>query len=543
MTKALGVVVAALAAAACGGGSNGKSSASTEPTPTPTTSTPPAATPLPTTPDTPTPPSTTTTTPPTPAPPPPPVTLDAWTFYSTDQGLSASPNDVSADEAGNVYVAGYDALYVKQRGETAFKKFDAAAGLTKNCYGSTDAERQAFIRVAQPKDGAGNPLPLSMCPVISVAGTSAGKAVIGFKGVGTDSDADATWAIYSGGADVVSFDGTTVTRDRHVLVASPPGVICEFPICSVVDPTDPTGVKCLTPELGSDGYPICHPWGTWTDGRLKLRQVQRIVVNRKPGIGQGDVAMGGTHSNVTVLVAKPGDRGWVDLAKGDPAWADTKYVWEHEHPYDTVSGVFLTGEAWALGFDPASGNLWTSNQFRTFHVGLYNSMTRPTVHQWWGDNVYLPALWAPQMDPFDGAGRDNVQSLSFCNDGTMWIASLGHGLARVRSDGSVSYFSVPVPGGDLLASVACDPSDSSVWVGSAFDGGIHRLKNGQWSTIPAGAPAFALTGPVRSIQIDRWATPRIVYFAHLSQTQTTTNPDGTKSTVVLPGGVSAYAGP
>ena len=42
-------------------------------------------------------------------------------------------------------------------------------------------------------------------------------------------------------------------------------------------------------------------------------------------------------------------------------------------------------------------------------------------------------------------------------------------------------------------------------------------------------PAFA-RGPVRSIQIDRWATRRIVYLAHLESS-------------VGPGAVTAYDGP
>jgi hypothetical protein len=88
-------------------------------------------------------------------------------------------------------------------------------------------------------------------------------------------------------------------------------------------------------------------------------------------------------------------------------------------------------------------------------------------------------------------------------------------------------------------SVACDPSDGSIWAGSAFDGGIWRLKGGAWTTLPAAAPAFALTGPVRSIQIDRWASPRIVYFAHQAVSRRAA--DGTITTA--PGGVSAYSGP
>ena len=67
-----------------------------------------------------------------------------------------------------------------------------------------------------------------MCPVISVAGSTPNRAIIGFKGVGTDGDTDADWAVDSGGADVVTFDGRTLARERHVRIATPPGYVCEF---------------------------------------------------------------------------------------------------------------------------------------------------------------------------------------------------------------------------------------------------------------------------------------------------------------------------
>jgi hypothetical protein len=442
------------------------------------------------------------------------VTVGAWTFYSVDQGLTPSIQDVSADEGGNVYVAGYDALFVKARGEAAFRRVDpVAAGLTPTCRGTTDAEREAFRSLAAP------PVPPSVCPVISVAGTSAGKAVVGYKGVGTDQDRDGNWALWSGGADVVAFDGASLSRVRHVLVASPPGVVCE----TWLDP--PTNSQCwVTGDF------------TWVRGRHKMRQIQRIAVNRRAGIGRGDVLMGGTHGTFALLVANPAQRGWSAFdqapagAAKDPRWADAQYVWEHEHADDTTapSGVFRSGTTWALAFDPATGVAWGANEFRLASMPGYASMRRPAANNWWG-SVERTTIWRPEADPSSAALRDNVQSIAFCDDGTMWIASMGHGLARRRPDGTTSFFSVP--GGNGLAAVACDPSDGSIWAGSAFDGGIWRLKDGAWSTLPPEAPAFARTAPVRSIQIDRWASPRIVYFAH----QAAPAPG--------PGGVTAYAGP
>jgi hypothetical protein len=121
--------------------------------------------------------------------------------------------------------------------------------------------------------------------------------------------------------------------------------------------------------------------------------------------------------------------------------------------------------------------------------------------------------------------RDNVQSMSFCDDGTLWVGSAGNGLAMIDPSGSVSF--VPSPDNYVYA-VACDPSDHSVWVGFG-DGGFGRYKDGKWWTADTTLPKFASTAPVRSIQIDRWSSPRVVWFAHLASK-------------AGPGGVTAYSG-
>jgi ligand-binding sensor domain-containing protein len=112
---------------------------------------------------------------------------------------------------------------------------------------------------------------------------------------------------------------------------------------------------------------------------------------------------------------------------------------------------------------------------------------------------------------------DAVSSLSFCDDGTLWIASYLHGLARRGTDGSISYLGPPPGHGDGASAVACDP-DGSVWVGFEW-GGFGRWNGSSWWTIDQESPPpFAATSIVRAIQIDRWASPRTVYFS-LEQTQ------------------------
>jgi hypothetical protein len=445
----------------------------------------------------------------------PPVRAGAWSYWSAKQGLSSAVRDVSADEAGNVYVAAGDAVFAKRRGDDDFLRFDAAnAGLTRNCHDEAD------IKNPSP---AGAP---ELCPIISVAGTTAGRAVIGFQGVGTDSDADARWALYSGGADVVTFDGTALKRERHVLVASPPGVMCETQFLY-----DAQGniTGCKDPWLGD----------TWTSGRLKMRQIHRLVANHDASrsLSHGDVLLGGTHGTIAILVAHPAERGWIDTTHGDPAWADALYVFEHEHPACTwpADGRFLTGTGHALAFDPTTNVPWYANEFKTASLPGYAQSRHPDAHAWWGPQEPPSphiAWWQPEGNPDDANLRDNVESLSFCDDGTLWIASSVHGLARRAPDGSVSYVDLPAGLGDNATAIACDPSDGSVWVGFGW-GGFGRLKDGRWTSLDGlvglDAPAF-VGNPVRSIQIDRWTSPRVVWFAHVP-------------TRGGPGGVTSYAGP
>lgn len=460
-------------------------------------------------------PSSSTPAPPTQPPPPvnppsaptvaPPVVMGGYAFYGVDQGLSATVHDVSADEGGNVYVAAGDAVYARARTDRDFRKFTPdQAGLTRNCH---DPQ---YIKTANPPDAP------ATCPVISVAGAAAGKAVIGFQGVGIDYDYDAPWALDSGGADLLSFDGTSLTRDRHVSLASPPGVVCEQ--------RSADGTTCLTTWTGS----------TWVSGRKKMRQVLNVVVNHDASrpLSYGDVYFGATHGSLGILAAHPDQRGWIDTTKGDPAWADTKGVWEHEHPAKSwPDGRFLTGQSTGLALDPITGVPWFSNQFFTTSFPSYATIPHPAADGYWSAMTAFLAFWQPQGNPDDVTLRDNVSGLSFCGDGTLWVASSNHGIGHLdTATGAFTPVALPNGYGNAASAIACDPSDGSIWVGFTW-GGFARWKGGAWTGfVPQNAPQFTWN-PVLHIQIDRWATPRIVYLAHVA------------SAKYGPGGVTVYTGP
>jgi hypothetical protein len=449
---------------------------------------------------------------PVPCPPPSPtvkapVVMGGFSFYGTDQGLTATPWDASADEGGNAYVAAGDAVFVRKAGDRDFTRVDpAAAGLTTNCWSEADIKNES------PSGSA------HVCPVISVAGAAPGKAVLGFRGVGLDYDFDAEWARRSGGADVVSFDGTKLTRDRHVFIASPPGMVCEH----WANP--PTNTVCDASEnyIGS----------TWVSGRKgKGRVVTRIAVNhdKSRSLSYGDVLLGSNHAVISVLVANPDRRGWVDATKGDPEFADTKGVWEHEHPAIVgTDGRFLTGECQAIAFDPRTNIPWFANEIRTASLPDYARVSHPDWRAWWGDMDPLRpflALWGDAANP---GYWDAVTGISFCADGTMWVSS-AHGLKRRDLGGSWSDVAMPPSSDQRATAVACD-TDGSIWIGFDY-GGFARLKDGAWQDgVPQGAPAFT-ANPVRSIQIDRWSSPRVVYLTHPA---TKEHGDG---------GLTVYAGP
>ncbi len=423
----------------------------------------------------------------------PPLSAGGWTFYGTGQGLSATITDVSADEAGNVYVAGGDAVYAKTRGAQGFSRFGAEVGLTTNC---DEAETQ-------------------LCPVISVAGGGAGQAFIGLQGIGTDDDNDPMWEQTSGGVDELSFDGTRLRKARHVLIASPPGAVPE------------------------NAYTMKY-------GRRKGRQLFRVVFNHAPGLNYGDLWMGGTHVGFSVLFGDSALEGWQDWPNQYP---DSMGVWEHDHPaIETEAGAIETGDYYAIAIDPISGDPWAASEYRAASKKGYGSGPGQMWNPLWPaynpsdpNHSYLD-VWPDcvgssdpncEYDIDNPAWKDDTESMTFCADGTQYFGSSTLGIAVRQTNGQISYIDLPSGYGDDVYALACDPSDQSVWVGLGW-GGIARLHpDGSFSFMPTNlnAPAFAQQ-PVRSIQIDRWANPRIVYFAQMQDAKT-----------LAAGGVTAYSGP
>jgi hypothetical protein len=539
-------VAGALALAACGGTSNGSGGVAggSQPNAGPDAGT-----------------ATTTTIPDAGSPPVvlrPPISLDGWTFYGAEQGLPVEVFDVSADEGGNVYAAGGDGIYAKVASASRspatdlFTRFDAAsAGITKNCYQGLDPFRATsadLYRIDHPQP----PGPPAMCPIISIAGASAGRLIVGFHGYGTDGDLDGEWAKDSGGLDVLRFDAAagTLARTRHVHVATPPGVICGQHETSA-------NPNVLGPCAGFDEFMLF--------GRRKLHKVYRLVVNHHQGTAQyGDVWMGGTHTTLAAFFNDQAEaRGWYGnqwirgctTAPGADPSVCPKFsdlvngswnVFEHEHPaFNGTSfpgrpgvpmGPDRTGDTWAMAIAP-DGQPWAHNSLRLASMNSNTAdlssvfMTYTRVFDLWPDTPNTPTTLPTDPNP----GDDNVQSMTFCPDGALWVGSINHGLARVdTSTGAISSVGLP-GGGQNVWAVACDRR-SNLWISTDFAEIVrYDTTAGTFSMAPPTLPELA-RHVAWNIQIDEWSQPNpVVYFAMRSFTD--------KQGQLHPGGVVAFGGP
>ncbi len=162
-------------------------------------------------------------------------TVPGWTFYGPQHGGPRTAFGVSADPAGNLWVAGGDdGLFLLTPGATRFRRFTAADGLAS--YADDDG--------------------VHGYRVLSVAGATAHSAIVGYQGIhGGADEADPAWMVKSGDADRVEWNGAGLLV-KHFDLATPPGVSTTYP-----------------------------------QGRDKIRDVFRIVYDAK----SGDVWFGGNH--------------------------------------------------------------------------------------------------------------------------------------------------------------------------------------------------------------------------------------------------------
>lgn len=353
-----------------------------------------------------------------------------WQLLGAAQGLPPEVRGVSADEGGNLWVAGgASGLFVLTPGATQLRRFTVADGLTGY------------------DDGTG----LHGQAVISVAGGPPGTVFVGYQGLPGCSDAferynfqpdggftlDAAhrYIWKSGDADRVSLAGAGISV-VHYDISSGPGIVKPEP-----------------------------------QGREKICSVLRIAYHAPTS----SVWFGGNHG----------------VAWGD---ARSAAVTEHTHPaingYKAVSlpdggsgyhYVLLTDNYYGLSVQ-RSGDVWIggANRSANFRAVTLNDF-------WQGDYEIQKTkidVW-PDAQPFDAypwqRDDDNVSDMAAMSDGTVWVSSVSHGLAHWTPSG-ISYLrDTTIQSSGKATALEADPQDGSLWIGYIW-GGVSRLKDGKiWS--------------------------------------------------------------
>jgi ligand-binding sensor domain-containing protein len=167
---------------------------------------------------------------------PPPISMHGFVNYSTLHGLPTTVYDVSADETGNIWAAGYEALYLLRPESTGFEELTEKNGLQK-------------------------------WKVLSVAGLGPNEVMVGYEGVfGGKEDNDPQWMVRSGGVDRLQLAENSMLQGTHYVIHTPADEYC---------------------HVGSEGD-ACY------NGRYKIRNVY-IIRPLLSGPFAGDIWFGGNH--------------------------------------------------------------------------------------------------------------------------------------------------------------------------------------------------------------------------------------------------------
>jgi len=416
----------------------------------------------------------------------PPTLGASWTFYGTAEGMP--PNNVmgvTADEDGNVYVAGGDAgLLVQRGGQGAFHAYGIADGLHPYGYLMADMAKLKGVPEGSPSDP--NPS-LAATPVMSVAGGKGGTVFVGYQGKPGCEDAwkwdqwskPSDWgdpAVYkSGDADKVTLAAAGSISVVHYDIFSGPGVV--------------------------DAEP---------GGREKLCSIWRIVYQH----GTNYVWFGANHG----FAFGKADFAGNPICNGQVGCAG---VWEHVHPaFNDSVGDLVTQDYWGVAVDPLSqggfhdvwfGGMARTTRFRFGETGGSYWNAQPLTEAWTKSNINDPAkaafkaawqnrvdVWPDDVGEYDSSGNPTFPTPAQWNDGldlvsgiaadpadnSVYIASFAHGIRHLGHDGNFLGDITTDPKNfnkglfaNNVSAIAID-TDGSLWVGYKYEGGISRIHKG-----------------------------------------------------------------
>jgi hypothetical protein len=393
--------------------------------------------------------------------PPPAIAFPSvatWTFYGPQHGGPHDVYQVSADQGGNIWVAGgEDGLFLLRPGATNFERFTMADGLRPYGY---------------LPDGS-DPVGPKFLKVIAVTGGPAGTVFVGYEGrpgceINWDSrdPAAVDASIYkSGDADRVTIDATGKLSVVHYDIFSGPNVVSNE-----------------------------------KRGREKLCTIYRIVWNPD----SNDLWFGGNHGFAW------GDPNYA----GDPTcngqWACSG-VLEHSHPAinGAIAGQYLTSNYRGIAVDPVTKDVWFGGEIRTtrFHWNAVSGSPRQKFYDGTSGAAWLTEGYNDMINPppcpslaatpcyinnridvwRDAKGEgsypglsdrtdDVVFGIAAAGDGSVYVGSGWLGLRRLDAFGNLMSDETARLTTAFVGAVARDPSDGSIWVGNRYAGGVHRLR-------------------------------------------------------------------
>ncbi len=161
-----------------------------------------------------------------------------------------------------------------------------------------------------------------------------------------------------------------------------------------------------------------------------------------------------SDANITTLYEDRRGTLWIGTYGGLSRRSGDKFFIESTTERDPYDQVYAINE-------DAEGNIWIGAK-----DGLYRLKQKQFIS------------YTSQQ----GLAHNNVTCVREDRDGTMWFGTWGGGLHQMK-DGKLTLFnwSTGLPLGNDMVLSLCESRDGGWWVGNDFDGGLYRVKNGQFS--------------------------------------------------------------
>ena len=404
-------------------------------------------------------------------------TTAGWTFFGPQHGGPRQILDVATDANGNIWVAGgKDGLFLLKPGASKFVKFGLAEGLHPYGYNpdGTDVAGEKYLEVISV---AGGPDKSGRAGVVFV-GYAGKPGPTGANDCETNWDTPSTRdaSIYkSGDADRVELktDGTLHVVHYDIFSGN-------------LIPGEP-GVMINGKEYGF---------------RERLCSIYRLAYDPY----SNSVWFGGNHGFARGVANYEKNESCypysieTQRSGGSHPWDWTKCgVDEHTHPainaFTTGGDQVLLSDAYrGLAVDPVSHDIWVGGTDRSTKFKYASSgndfwtaqgMTENDGYAWNRLDFWKDAVGEPDYPviPRD-LSPDGVADLEADGD-TLWVASMGRGIAHVNAAGEVTDFITSADG--LLAdkksgamhisTIAKD--GATLWAGYAYLGVVAKIEGGQ----------------------------------------------------------------